>query len=282
MKLSFVLLVALLFVSFAGCKKGEPVDTVNLEAQAFTNLKYGDDASQALDVYLPANRGSETKTIVFIHGGFWLGGDKAELTDLAIKFRDRGYATASINYRLTATAENNIHPAQVNDVASAINFIQSKANDWDIATGQVALLGTSAGGHIALLYTYAYNANGNVKTVISLAGPTNLAGMQNANAQQAQVLRFLLGADAQSSPAVYQQASPVTHVSASSKPTLLFHGKLDAVVPFQQSVSLKEKLDQFNVRNKLILYDNLGHDADLNAVPGFLPEVENWLTLYLK
>jgi dipeptidyl aminopeptidase/acylaminoacyl peptidase len=106
--------------------------------------------------------------------------------------------------------------------------------------------------------------------------------MQNASPQQAQVVKWFLGASAQSNPSIYQQASPISHVNANSKPTLLFHGKLDAVVPYAQSVSLKAKLDQFNVKNKLITYDNLGHEADLNAVSNFVAELESWLAIYLK
>lgn len=121
-----------------------------------------------------------------------------------------------------------------------------------------------------------------MKTVISLAGPTDLVNIQNASSQQAQVLQWFLGSDAADSPAVYQQASPVSHVKAGSKPTLLLHGKLDAVVPYEQSLKLKSKLDEFAVKNKLVTYENLGHTGDLNAVPNLFVECESWLAEYLK
>lgn len=272
----------LVFFIFIGCKKNSIDNPDNLKAKDLTGIKYGDHVSQSLDVYLPANRDEQTKMIIFIHGGFWIGGDKAELTDLAKTYRDKGYVSASVNYRLSHTAENNIHPAQVNDLDKAIQFIESQADDWETSTSNVALVGASAGGHIALLYTYAYDTGNKVKTVISLAGPTNLTDMQSASPQQAQVVQWFLGASAQTSPAIYQQASPISHVNATSKPTLLFHGKLDVIVPYQQSVSLKTKLDQFNVKNKLVTYDNLGHEADLNAIPGFVSELDSWLSVYLK
>jgi acetyl esterase/lipase len=267
--------ILLFFLLFTGCRKEE---VRKLESRDLIGLKYGSHASQSMDVYLPANRGSDTKTIIFIHGGFWLAGDKAEMSELAKMFRDNGYTSATINYRLSHTAENFTHPAQVNDLGKAIEFISSQTADWKISSEALALVGASAGGHIALLYTYAYDTGKRVKTVISLAGPTDLGTLQNASPQQLQVLQWFLGTDSQSSPAVYQQASPINHVDADSKPTLLVHGKLDQVVPYQQSSDLKAKLDQFGVKNKLISYDNLGHEADLNAVPGLLAECERWLS----
>jgi acetyl esterase/lipase len=268
----------LVFILIAGCKKETPVLTSNLKSTDLVDLKYGSHISQSLDVYLPANRTAQTKTVIFIHGGFWVGGDKAEMSVLAKNFRDKGYATAAINYRLSHTSENFIHPAQVSDLAKAIEFIDSKAKEWNMSSGSLALVGASAGGHIALLYTYAYDPGNRVSTVISLAGPTNLLNMENASLQQAQVLHWFLGTDPQTSPAVYQQASPVSHVKSGSKPTLLLHGKLDLIVPYQQAIDLKTKLDQFGVKNKRVTYDNMGHQADLNLVPGFLAECENWLS----
>jgi acetyl esterase/lipase len=262
---------------FTGCKKESAVKVSNLKSTDLREVKYGSHISQSADVYLPANRNAQTKTIIFIHGGFWLGGDKAEMSELAKSFRDKGYAAIAINYRLSHTSENFIHPAQVKDVEKALELIESKADEWQISSNDIALVGASAGGHLALLYTYAYDTGNRVKTVISLAGPTNLSNMENASPQQAQILYWFLGTDAQSSPAVYQQASPVSYVNSGTKPTLLIHGKQDMIVPYQQALDLKTKLDQFGVKNKLIAYDNLGHEADLNLVPGLLAECGSWL-----
>lgn len=259
------------------CKK-DSVDIVVSERSDLSDLQYGNHPAQTVDVYLPENRNSQTKAIIFIHGGFWFGGDKAEMSAMARQFRDKGYATASVNYRLSGTPENNIHPAQVSDLGEVIKFIQGKSADWNISVKDVALVGASAGGHLALLYTYAYNTGGDVKTVVSLAGPTNLVNMPNASIQQKLVVRWFLGDVAENIPSVYQQASPISHVTSISRPTLLLHGKLDVIVPYEQSLELKTRLDQFEVKNKLVTYQNLGHDAGFNEVPGLVAECENWLS----
>lgn len=266
-----------LFLILTGCKKDQLNEQGGLTSAEVLDLKYGDHPSQTLDIYLPQNRNSQIKTIILVHGGFWLAGDKSEMTAIAKQFRDKGYASAAINYRLTRTSENNIHPAQVNDLGKAIEFIRSKSAEWDIAADDLALVGTSAGGHIALLYAYAHDANNRVKTVIALAGPTDLVSIENASPQQEQILRWFLGSDIKSSPFIYQQASPLFHVNAGSKPTLLLHGKLDELVPYDQSVKLKIKLDEFGVKNRLVTYENLGHAGSLAVVPDLFSECETWL-----
>jgi dipeptidyl aminopeptidase/acylaminoacyl peptidase len=72
-------------------------------------------------------------------------------------------------------------------------------------------------------------------------------------------------------------------VDASTKPTFLVHGKVDKTVPYKQSVDLQAKLQQFNVKNVLRLYDNAGHDfADPVTVSALLTDVTAWFQDTLK
>ncbi len=80
--------------------------------------------------------------MVYIHGGGWIGGDKKR-TDKDVKpFLDKGISYAAINYRLTGEASL---PAPVHDAARAIQFIRSKAGEWNIRKDRIALTGGSAG-----------------------------------------------------------------------------------------------------------------------------------------
>lgn len=274
--------VFLLFIS-TGCKKEPEDQELPLTAQDIQNVSYGGNKRNVLDMYLPEKRDAGTPVIVFIHGGSWFEGDKSAFTDLAKYWRDKGFAAATINYRFTNTAEKNIHPAQVNDIAGAIEFIASKSGDWKISADKVALVGASAGGHLALLYTYKYDTGNKVKTVISMAGPTDLTGIMNAGTAQSQVVQWLVGLPFQTNPDAYAQASPITHVSSASKPTLLFHGKLDVVVPHEQSISLSSRLKQLGVANKLVLYEETGHEVvNLNNTMSFLSDCDAWLKVHLK
>ena len=263
-----------------GCSKNEPVTPVS--AEEYLDLSYGQNSRQKMDVYLPESRDADTEMVILLHGGAWFEGDKVTLSEVAKYLRSRGYACANMNYRLTNTPENNIHPAQVNDVGAAIDFIEDNASEWQIAQGKIALIGASAGGHIGLLYTYQKN-DSRVKTVVSVAGPTNLTDTRDVSPPIARAVEWLLGTSYQVNPGIYREASPVTHVKEGSRPTLIFHGSLDAVVPVEQAQELKSTLDQFGVINKLIIYPDTGHEVlDNSKVPAFLQEVEGWLVTHLK
>jgi len=285
MKLKFRSATLILFITLlvGSCSKSSTEEEAPLTALETLNISYGDNSANVLDLYLPANRTNNTKTIILIHGGFWAQGDKQELTAYARLLQSQGFAVANINYRLTGTAAN-IHPAQVTDIKKVIDFIAAKASDWRIAPDKIGLVGASAGAHLSLLYTYAYNTDDKVKTVVSIAGPTDLTDSRNISEIQRQAVGLLIGSTIEANPTAYSQASPITHIKASTKPTLMIHGKQDNVVPYQQSVDCKNKLDQFNVPNKLISYDNLGHENIINQQNSLvvLQEIIAWLNTHIK
>jgi acetyl esterase/lipase len=248
------------------CNKANTVDvtkdTVMVERN-MKNVSYGNDTAQKLDVYLPANRdAATTKVILFIHGGGWVGGDKSEFNDAisAIRAKLPGYAIFNMNYRL-ANSKNRF-PAQINDIQSAINFIESKANEYKVNANKVCLVGASAGAHLALLQAYKNNSQRRIKAVVDLFGPTDLADMYNNHLipQEARyVLVHLLGKTPASGASLYQQSSPINFINAQTVPTLIFHGNDDIVVPISQSNALKAKLLANNVPVEMTTYALEGH-----------------------
>jgi len=109
----------LLLLAITSCKKEETPDSdVHYDAaQAYdlSNIAYGDDAKQKMDVYLPANRDSiSTKVFVLIHGGGWSAGDKADYTSTMASFKTYypDHAIININYRLGTVASPG-YPKQV-------------------------------------------------------------------------------------------------------------------------------------------------------------------------
>src|SRR5688572_23654531 len=122
------LLLSLLFLGIA-CKK-ESSDNENA-AQTHTDISYGPDALQKMDIYLPANRDTNnTKLMVLIHGGAWIEGDKADFNIPDIKKLLPEYAIANINYRLVTNNGQNTFPAQEEDVKAAVSFLLNKQADY--------------------------------------------------------------------------------------------------------------------------------------------------------
>ena len=224
------------------------------------NVKFGSDAAQAMDVYLPAGRTStNTKVIVFIHGGSWSGGDKADfdVNINAIRPQLTDYAIFNINYRL-ANIQNQ-HPAQMEDVQSALDFISAKAAEYKVNANKIALIGASAGAHLALLHAYKNSRNGSIKAVVDLFGPTNLTTLYTNPAASQPVLVNFLGTTPSANPSKYADASPVNFVSAQSPPTLILHGDADFIVPISQSSTLRVALLGVGAKVEMHSYINEGH-----------------------
>jgi acetyl esterase/lipase len=248
--------------SFAACNKDQ--DTKEVVQTDIKNVSYGSDTAQRMDVYLPAGRSTDsTNVILFIHGGSWSGGDKSEFDEAILAIRNQlpGFAMFNMNYRLVRPGANRF-PTQMDDIKSALAFINSKSEDYKINTGKIVLVGASAGAHLALLQAYRYNTDGKIKAVIDLFGPTDLKDLYNNHpvpaASQA-VLVGLLGATPVTNPGIYTEASPINYVTRTTIPTKIFHGSDDIVVPISQSNALKAKLEANNVKVDMTTYVREGH-----------------------
>ena len=105
------------------------------------DVPYGPHKMQVLDFWEAAGEGPRP-LLVYIHGGGWIGGDKKQKRENFQPFLDQGISYAAINYRLTGEAPL---PAPVHDAARAIQFIRSKASQWNLDKSRIALTGGSAG-----------------------------------------------------------------------------------------------------------------------------------------
>jgi acetyl esterase/lipase len=241
-------------------------------APTLRDVSYGGLRSQTMDVYLPAAVDPDSTPIVFyIHGGGWFAGNKEEAPNWASFLSGNGCAVVSINYRLTHTSENFILPHQIDDIGAAITLALRQAKDWRVSTTKTAIMGASAGAHLALLYTYAFDARRTVKAAISFCGVLDLteprlraadvgADIGKGGVTIGTLVGWLLGQDYARDPAKWRDASPITHISGSAVPTFLLHGKADEKVPYQQSVRAWKLLTSHGVSSELELLDNVKHD----------------------
>lgn len=105
------------------------------------NVSYGPHERNVLDFWQAKGEGPRP-LFVYIHGGGWTGGDKKQDTKRYQAFLDKGISCAAINYRLSGQAPL---PAPVHDAARGIQFLRTKAAEWQIDTKHIALTGGSAG-----------------------------------------------------------------------------------------------------------------------------------------
>lgn len=249
------------------------------------DVSFGTDPAQKMDVYLPKNRSINTRVIIYIHGGGWFQGDKGEIKEGAVYFQQQGFVFISLNYRLTRTAQHNIHPAQVQDIESAINLIIAKKTEWDISGGKLAFWGGSAGSHLSLLYAYKYNNDKKIKAVISTSGPTDLTDTALINSSIGgqsigDMITDYIGEPLSANPQAWKDASPINYISAASVPTMFIHGTADSAVPYAQSVAAFQKLQAAGVPSFLEPLPNIGHSLQGINWADILPKVINFVNTY--
>lgn len=260
------------FIIFAGvflsCKK-EPAAG---EAKIIMNVSYGEDIRQKMDIYLPEGRTrASTTTVVFIHGGGWVEGDKSEMNQYVDTLRKLmpGYAVVNMNYRLAYNNSVNLFPAQENDVKSAIEHYLSHAEDY-LVSNDLVLLGASAGGHLAMLHAYKNDPDGYVRAVIDFFGPFDLAALWNNGIIQQLILYGATGSILADNPALYASSSPSEYVTGNSPPTIALQGGADPLVPPSQTSQLIAALDDAGVTNQLVYYPGEGHGwTGANMVDSF-------------
>jgi acetyl esterase/lipase len=203
-----------------------------------------------LDLYLPTSA-KKPPLIVWVHGGAWRRGSKANmpLTELV----KNGFAVASVDYRLSPVAR---FPAQIHDCKAAIRFLRGSAAKYGINAERIGIAGASAGGHLVALIGVTNNhtvlegdvgeyddQSSSVQAIVDYYGPTNFMTILKQSTPhglsvRVPALKLLLGDEPDNAPDLARLASPVFHVDSSDPPLLLIHGDQDPQVPINQSHEL--------------------------------------------
>jgi len=181
----------------------------------------------------------------------------------------QNYLFVSINYRL---APEHLFPAMIEDVRCAIRSLKANAAGYGIDPERIALLGVSAGGHLASLlalsqdagqwqaetgYDQAYlDESTRVQAVVTLCGPADL--LRPFPGDNRNLAQEVFGAADRDDP-ILRDASPVSYISPEAPPFLILHGELDEVVPLKQSQELHELLQSAGLNSTLVIARNADH-----------------------
>jgi acetyl esterase/lipase len=244
-----------------------------------TDVIYGRVEGSALLANLAYPDGPGLRpAIVSVHGGRWRAGNRTDASSIKVtSWAEFGFFAMSIDYRLVGGSPA---PAPYVDLRCAIRWVHAHADDYGVDPERVYLIGQSAGGHMVSLAATLGDgpfpkaggweqARGDVRAVVSVAGPYDLNTLSwgnlwtpvTGNVEEARRL-----------------ASPMTHVSAATKPTLIIHSDDDRSVPVQQAADMVEKLKAAGVYHRYVHYTDRGHmgitDEVVKEARAFIAEVE--------
>lgn len=265
---------------FAPLDFGRPELTVSPD---FFGVEYANDhPKQDLDIYLPSGFTPPYPLVIYFHGGGWQRGDKDSVQPFAPDILGRGFAIASVNYRL---APGFVFPTQIHDCKGAVRWLRANAATYDIDPDRFAIFGDSSGAHLASLLTLSGDVpeiEGTVGGNLGFSSRTQVAAHMYG-ATDLFDLRIFRGVDASESIfmgfsvgevlenlenpeyadeiALVNSANPITYATPDDPPFYIYHGADDDTVPPSNSEDLADALTANFVPNTFVLLPGIGHDA---------------------
>lgn len=260
------------------------------EVERLDDIPYLEEGrTETLDLYLPPTpSGKPRPAVLWIHGGGWQGGTKRNrpVEESCRDLAQAGYVVASIDYAL-ATTERHTWPLAVLDGKNGVRFLRANAAKYNIDPKRIAVMGGSAGGHLALMVAFTHGdpaltpqapypgIDDRVGAVANFYGITNLLTRQRVTPEGVPTGEFHPGSNLKftglrraEGEAVWRAASPVTHVKPGLPPVFITHGKRDATVDYLQATELAAALEKAGVPHELQLLEQAGHSYTLTQWKG--------------
>ena len=234
-----------------------------------TDIPYGSLPEQLLDVYYPPEGQGPWPLILYIHGGGWTLGNRRECAlESILDALNRGYAIASLDYRLAPKVK---YPEFLFDVKTAVRWARANAAEFDFDPARFAVMGDSAGAHLALLIGFTAGrpecegekygwpgVSSAVQAVVDIYGPADLAADNAAWVAEAGVptVPFADVTPADGAPLDRMMAcftpdrdmlpfiSPIAYVHRDLPPVLILQGESDPIVPKQHSIHLAARITE--------------------------------------
>jgi acetyl esterase/lipase len=247
---------------------------VSNEYQVIPNVTYltanGFDAK--LDVYRRRDVTTPQPTLVFYHGGGWIGGTKEGSFLSVMPWLEMGWNVVNVEYRM---ARVSLAPGAVEDAQCALRFVVGQAKNYNVDTSRVVVSGESAGGHLALAagmipasggftslcagggFTGMDVAVPKVAAIVNWFGITDVNDLLSGPNARAYAVEWL-GA-MPNREAVAKSVSPLTYVRADLPPILSIQGDADPIVPYSQNVRLQDALKKAGAKSELFTIPGGGH-----------------------
>ena len=235
------------------------------EYQVYPNVTYLTigDTQLKMDIYRRRTATTPQPTIIYIHGGFWVAGNKEGAIMNILPWMEMGWNVVNVEYRLGPAT---LAPGAVEDCFCALRFVvqqaQSNGNAYNVDVNRIVVTGESAGGHLALAlgilpekenFDRECAANTPLPkpaAVINWFGITDVPDVIDGPNRRAPAERWF--GSMPNRLEVAKRVSPLTYVRPGLPPILTIHGDADPTVPYPEAVALHKALDQAKVPNQLV------------------------------
>jgi acetyl esterase/lipase len=231
------------------------------------------------------NGNTKLPAVILIHGGGWKSGNKSQMQIMAQAIVSKGYSCFAIEYRLSPEAK---YPAAIFDVKTAIKFIKSNAEKFNVDPNKIAVLGCSSGGQMATLIGTTnensafedkddLNQNTKVHAIIDMDG---ILAFKHPESQEGKAANLWLGGTYEEKPETWQQASALTHTDKNTPPILFINS--DMIRFHAGRDNMIEILDKNGIYNEVQTIKNSPHsfwffnpwfDEMINYTTQFLDKV---------
>jgi len=218
-----------------------------------------------LDVWQKQEAKEPVPTLIYIHGGGWIFGDRTGATLQFLPYLQMGWNVVNVEYRMASAS---LAPAAVEDCRCALRWVVQHAAEYNIDTNRIVLTGHSAGGHLSLTTGLLTPEAGldnqcfgtetlKVAAIINWYGISDVADLIAGPNLKNYAVQWV--GSQPDRAAIAKRVSPLTYVHAGNPPVFTVHGDADAVVPYSQAVRLHQALTQAGVKNELVTIRGGGH-----------------------
>ena len=218
-----------------------------------------------LDIYAPRDTSVRAPTLVYIHGGGWVGGAKEQNLMALMPYLMNGWTVVNVEYRLARVAQA---PAAVEDCRCALRWILARADQYGIDRDRVVVTGHSAGGHLSLTTGMLPASAGldracagtgevSVAAIVNWYGITDVVDLLDGPNTKSYAVAWL--GSRQDRNTIAEWLSPLSYVRQGLPPIITIHGDADGVVPYTHATRLHAALDGAGVPNELVTIPGGGH-----------------------
>jgi len=242
------------------------------------------DTQLKMDIYRRRTATTPQPTIIYMHGGFWVAGNKEGAIMNLLPWMEMGWNVVNVEYRL---GPNTLAPGAVEDCFCALRYVAQQAMMYNVDVNRIVVTGESAGGHLALALGILPESEGfdrecaantpmpKVAAVLNWFGITDVPDVIDGPHRAAAAVRWFGSMPNPMRMELAKRVSPLTHVRAGLPPILTVHGDADPTVPYPEAVALHAALAKVNVPNQLVTIKGGKHG-------GFTPEERDHIYLTIR